>query len=126
MKRLIIAIAVLILVVGIGITGLLINTNTANSVMEKLHIAKEYATNGNTEQAKVELKKAVDKWEDRMEIMLIFVSHGKLDQIEESINIANAYLEHQEMTLFYAECQRAYTLLNHFENVEYLNINNIF
>lgn len=126
MKRLVISLVVLALVIGVGITGLIINTGTAKSVMEKVNISKEYAMNDNTEQAKKELESAIDEWEKRMETMLLFVSHGKLDQIEESINIAYSYLEHDEMSLFYAECQRAATLIDHFESVEYPNINNIF
>ncbi len=81
---------------------------------------------GNKERAKNELEKAIREWEKNMETMLIFVSHGKLDQIEEAINIADSYLQNGEINLFYAECQRAATLLDHFENVEYPNINNIF
>lgn len=126
MKRLFIALVVLAIVIGIGITGLVINTNTANYIVDKLEMTKKYAADGNIETAKKELKDAVDRWESKMEIMLIFVSHGKLDQIEESINITNSYLENNEMGLFYAECKRAITLLEHFENVEYPNINNIF
>ena len=126
MKRLSISLVILAIVIGIGITGFIINTNTAKSVIEKVNTSKKYALENNIEQAKKELALAIDEWEENMETMLLFVSHGKLDQIEEAITIAYSYLEHDEMSLFYAECQRAATLINHFENVEYPNINNIF
>lgn len=126
MKRLITALIVLALVISIGLTGLIVNTNTTDMVMEKLEMSKNYAFKGNNKQAKKEIEEAINEWENKMETMLIFVSHGKLDQIEESINIADSYLENNEMPLFYAECRRASTLLEHFENVEYPSVTNIF
>lgn len=126
MKRLIGALVILVIVIGIGVTGFIINTKTADTVIEMVETSKKYAFDGNIQDAKKELSKAIDEWEKNMETMLLFVSHGKLDQIEEAINIANAYIEHNELPLFYAECQRASILLDHFEGVEYVSINNIF
>lgn len=94
--------------------------------MEKVQTAQQYALDGNIENAKKELSEAMNEWEKKIEIMLLFVSHGKLDEIEEAINIANSYIHYDEIPLFYAECQRASTLLDHFKSVEYPSINNIF
>ncbi|MDD6490352.1 MAG: DUF4363 family protein [Clostridia bacterium] len=126
MKRLIGTIVIFLIIAGIAATGFFINTRTADMVMEKVQKSQQYAIDGNIENAKKELAEAIDEWEKKIEIMLLFVSHGKLDEIEEAINIANSYIQYDEVPLFYAECQRASTLLDHFKSVEYPSINNIF
>ena len=60
-----------------------------------------------------------------METMLIFVSHGRLDQIEESLNNANTYIEFWELKAFSAECRKVKILIKHFYDLEYPTINNI-
>lgn len=126
MKRLIGTIVIFLIIVGISATGFFINTKTADTIMEKVQKSQQYALDGNIDSAKKELAEAIDEWEKKIEIMLLFVSHGKLDEIEEAINIAQSYIQYEEVPLFYAECQRASTLLDHFKNIEYPSINNIF
>ncbi|MGN0470984.1 MAG: DUF4363 family protein [Acutalibacteraceae bacterium] len=126
MKRLIGTIVIFLIIAGIAATGFFINTKTADMVMEKVQKSQQYALDGNIDSAKKELAEAIDEWEKKIEIMLLFVSHGKLDEIEEAINIAQSYIQYEEVPLFYAECQRASTLLDHFKSVEYPSINNIF
>ena len=126
MKRLIGTIIIFLIIAGIAATGFFINTKTADNVMEKVQASQKYALDGNIDRAKQELSAAIDEWERKIETMLLFVSHGKLDEIEEAISIANSYIQYEEIPLFYAECQRASTLLDHFKSVEYPSINNIF
>lgn len=126
MKRLIGAIIIFLIIAGIAATGFFINTRTADNVIEMLDASQQYALDGNIEEAKKELDGAIEEWEKKIEIMLLFVSHGKLDEIEEAINIADSYIQYDEIPLFYAECQRASTLLDHFKSVEYPSVNNIF
>lgn len=126
MKRLICTIVIFLIIVAIAATGFFINTRTANMVLEKVQKSQQYAFDGNIDLAKQELSAAIDEWERKIEIMLLFVSHGKLDEIEEAISIANSYIQYDEVSLFYAECQRASTLLDHFKSIEYPSINNIF
>ena len=61
-----------------------------------------------------------------METMLLFISHGKLDEIEKTINTACSYIKSREISLYKAECISAHLLIDNFKNVEYPNINNIF
>lgn len=126
MNRLFGALAVLAGVLLIVITGFCINTSTAASVEALLTESLSYARHGNTTQAASSLKKAKNLWDHHMETMLLFVSHGKLDQIQETINIADSYIKSNEISLYLAECTTAKLLIDHFKNVEYPNINNIF
>ncbi len=125
MQRLIGAFCVIALIATIGTSGFLINTNTAGSVKSKIEKSVKFADNGENKKAKKELDGAINEWNKNIEIMLMFESHGKLDEIEETINIAQSYINKKEYNMFYAECNHAVTLLEHFQNLEYPNITNI-
>lgn len=126
MNRLLGALAVLIAVIITVTTGFFINTHTASTVNQLLLESIDYANHGDINNAKLSLEKAKQQWDNRMETMLLFVSHGKLDQIEETINVADSYIKSNEISLYLAECTTARLLIDHFRNVEYPNINNIF
>ncbi len=125
MNRLIGAFVVLGLIIAISTTGFLINTRTANSVKTKIEQSVRFADSGETDKARSTLNDAIEEWKNHIETMLLFESHGKLDEIEETINIAKSYITKDEYHLFYMECNLASTLLDHFEHLEYPNINNI-
>lgn len=119
------AIAILIATIVIITVGFTINTNTARSVYSKVDAAQQYNKNGNVYKAKQEILSARDEWENKMETMLMFMSHSKLDQIEEALGIANTYIDCGDKNAFSAECQKATILLQHFYDLEYPTINNI-
>ena len=125
MGRLSGALTVLILIAAVGITGFLINIRTARSVKEKLEDCLTLADQGNYSASANQLRNAKQEWDDKVEIMLLFESHGKLDEIEEAMNVAQSYIDKNEINLFYAKCRLAETLLEHYENVEYPNMCNI-
>ncbi len=126
MNRFFGALAVLFASLITVITGFCINTNTAASVNALLSESVSYAQNNHIPQAKLSLQKAKNLWDSQMQTMLLFVSHGKLDQIEETINIADSYIKSNEISLYLAKCNTAILLIDNFKNVEYPNINNIF
>lgn len=126
MNRLFGAFAVLLGIIITVLSGFFINTNTAQAVNENLSLSMKYAENGDIQSAKSELEKALDKWNDKMQTMLLFISHGRLDEIEQTINTAYSYIKNSDISMYSAECTRAYLLIENFKNVEFPSINNIF
>ncbi len=126
MNRLFGAFAVLAGVIIIITSGFFINTNTARTVGNLLSLSMEYAEKGDFQNAEISIEKAKNQWENNMETMLLFISHGKLDEIEKTINTACSYIKSREISLYKAECISAHLLIDNFKNVEYPNINNIF
>ena len=126
MNRLFGAFAVLAGVIIIVVSGFFINTSTARNVGNLLSLSMEYAEKGDIKNAENSLEKAKNQWEKNMETMLLFISHGRLDEIEKTINTACSYMKSREISLYKAECISAYLLIDNFRNVEYPNINNIF
>ncbi len=126
MNRLLAALGVLAAVIVTVTTGFWFNTDTADTVNSLLLESMSHARRGEREEAAVFLERARNEWEDHMQMMLLFVSHGKLDQIEQTINAACSYLDSDEMALCLAECSTARLLIRNFANVEYPTLNNIF
>ena len=126
MNRLFGSFAVLAGVIIIITSGFFINTNTAQNVGNLLALSMEYAEKGDIQNAEISLEKAKNQWDINMETMLLFISHGRLDEIEKTINTACSYIKSREISLYKAECISAYLLIDNFKNVEYPNINNIF
>lgn len=126
MNRLFGAFAVLLAVIITVASGFFINTNTAQAVNENLSLSMKYAENGDIRNARLSLEKALKKWDDNMQTMLLFISHGRLDEIEQTINTAYSYIKNSNITMYSAECTRAYLLIENFKNVEFPSINNIF
>ena len=126
MNRLWGALTVLLIVIITVTTAFFINTNTAYSVSRLLSQSIDSAEKGDITSAGIFLQKAKSQWDRKMDIMLLFVSHGKLDQIEQTVNIAYSYIKSNDISNYMAQCQNARLLINNFREVEYPDIKNIF
>lgn len=126
MRRLYAALGVLALIVAIVTTGFIINTRTAESILKKLELAYSSAESGNVNYAREVFSKAKKEWSDNVETMLLFISHGRIDRIDEAFDSAETYLKNNDISMFLAECSTARLLTEHFIDVEYPYINNIF
>ncbi len=113
----------LITIVLVG-TGFYINTDSAQKVRELIEESVQYSTNDN-QASKSKMKEAMKLWNDRAQFMLLFMPHGRVDQIDETLNIAQTYIESDNKEMFLAECKRADILLQNLNNLEYPTINNI-
>ena len=81
---------------------------------------------GDIEKARKIFREAKKEWSDNVEIMLLFISHGRIDRIDEAFDSAETYLKNDDIIMFLAECSTARLLTEHFIDVEYPYINNIF
>lgn len=126
MNKVWIAACVFVIVLIISITGMFLNIGTASDITEQIQKACTYVEKKDYENAKKTMNDAVEELDSRIEAMLIFVSHGKLDEIEETVQVAKSFLENNEIPEFRAECSRALAMLEHYREVEYPYLNNIF
>lgn len=126
MHRIAGAIVLFLLTIVLVISGFTINTKTSASVNQKIASAAEACRQEQLGQAQKQAASALKEWNDNKETMLLFVSHGRLDQIEESLNIACSCIDAGDTDLFMAECTRIEVYLKHFNDLEYPTINNIF
>lgn len=125
MKRVIIAIALIFVVMGLCILEYTLNTNESKRASESLEKAQILLKDNKNDEAENIMKNLRENWESNVESMLIFVSHGKPDKIGESLAVAESYLKSRELPEFYAECKRAENELKHFRDLEIPTFNNI-
>ena len=126
MNRIIGAFTVLAGIIITVVSGFFINTETAENVCRSLSLSMDYAENGDIQNAKTELEKALSEWNDNMDTMLLFISHGRLDEIEQALNTAYSFIKNNDISMYSGECTRAFLMTENFKNVEYPSINNIF
>ena len=126
MNRLFGALTVLAGIIVIILSGFFINTDTAGTVEKFLSRSMDYAEKNDIPHAKAELEKALHEWNDNMDTMLLFISHGRLDEIEQSLNAAYAYIKSNDISMYTAECTRAFLMTDNFKSVEFPTVNNIF
>ena len=125
MYRLYGALGVLCCILVLIFTGFYINTHTSSFVQDRLRESYDSLKNGNIVNARKNLYLARQEWEEKSQCILLFVSHGKADDIEEAINSAVSFLDNNQQVFFYESCSKAILLLGHFNNEEYPEINNI-
>lgn len=125
MKRLIIAIILLLITAGLCSFEFILNTKESENAAEYLALAQEQANSGDKSNALKTMEKLIKLWESKVESMLIFISHEKPDEIGESLAVAESYLKSEDFPEFYAECKRIENKLEHFRNLEIPTVNNI-
>ena len=125
MHRIISTYIICLITVILVATGFYINTNSAQRVRELIEQSAEYSSEKNNADADETMDKAMDIWNSKSQLMLLFMPHDRVDQINETLNIAQEYLRSDNNEMFRTECKRAVILLQKLNNLEYPTINNI-
>lgn len=126
MQKLLSAGIITLILLIITSAGFKINTETSDAVSERLSKTIELVNNGENEKARREMKKCVDIWNSHFQKMQIFISHGRIDEIDESLKTAEYQLNGNNDTEFITEASRSLVLLEHFKDMEYPSVYNIF
>lgn len=125
MKRLIIAVILILITSGLCTFEFMLNTKGSEQASEYLKQAQQQSLNGNKNDAINTMKNLRELWESKVESMLVFISHEEPDEIGENIAVAESYLKSGELPEFYAECKRVENKLEHFRDLEIPTFGNI-
>lgn len=125
MRRLYGALAVLFICAVVVITGYSINTGVAGYVFDSITKAEHLCRSGDRDLAKKAVYDAEKHWSENLDIMLLFVSHGKADEIESTLAKAKSYYDSGSTDMFLASCKQAQTELKHFIEAEKTGLYNI-
>ena len=125
MNRIIGTIIIFLITIALVTTEFIINTNTASSVNDLIYKADLMAIKNKKSEAHKNMDEALKEWDNHVQSMLLFYSHQKPDEIEESLHIAKSYLDSGEMNMFHAECKLIMIRLRQFNDLEYPTIRNI-
>ncbi len=125
MYRLYGALSVLGAVLLISLFGFYLNKTTSDSIIDHLDASFESAEEGKTDRAIDEINEAQKLLHSRLETMFLFVSHRKLDEIEQCINKSKYYLINNDLTSFYVYCSSSLELIRDYRDMEYPTFYNI-
>lgn len=126
MKRLYVAIAILIILPSIIIANQFYLKGMTTSMTEIINKAENNAKHNENKDAKSDIEKFGQMWESNNKIISTFARHSELDKINESNARLLPYLENNDLTSFSAECEVIKAQLHHIMHGEEFSIDNIF
>ena len=125
MRRLYGALVVLFICAVVVITGYSINTGVAGYVFDSITKAEHLCRSGDRDRTKKAVYDAEKCWSENLDIMLLFVSHGKADEIESTLSTAKSFFDSGSTDMFLASCKEAQIELKHFIEAEKTGLYNI-
>lgn len=125
MKRVWAAIAMVILLLVLCITGLIFTHENISSLTNKIEETKNLVSQGEIEQAKQSNQELTQMWDDHYRVFCTYISHDKLEAIDQSMATLSTKLEYQEYSEFTTELDRACAQLRHLQDTELPTLENI-
>lgn len=125
MKRIWVAISLIIIALVTGITEFCVVKNSYDKYTKLLDTAEDYIS-------RKEYKKALDvctytlkEWEDNEKTLNLFLLHSRVDEVTEDIEQLCEYAQNKERTMFSSTCVKAKRQLQHLKMSELPLIENI-
>ena len=78
------------------------------------------------EKAKKTMQEVVDTWNDKKEILVIYLEHTELEKAEMYILEAKSYIETEEYTMAIQSIDTANFIIDHIKDKYEFSIKNIF
>ena len=80
----------------------------------------------NEEEAKRGIEKALEKWHEANETLVIYIEHADIEKTEMYITEAKSYIETKEYTMAVQSVDTSIFLLEHFKDKYKFTLKNIF
>ncbi len=120
MKRLIAALVLIISIAVICTVGIIYVSNTYNDFDGAIKQCKELINDKNYDAAKELSTTTAKRWSKTRGILSIFINHGTVEQIDESISQLSSFANKENTAHFLAECE--VLRLNFLEMKEYCGV----
>ncbi len=125
MKRLWIAIGLLLIIVALAVTSgvyLKISTEKLSQEMDEIYALSRQE---NFEAAKKAIGQLQQNYEKAEKWYLVFIRSTPLEDIEEQLDVLTALAEYGDAELLCSETKKAQSLLNHLWKAEQVNLFNV-
>lgn len=126
MKRVVIAIVLILFAFSITIAENLYIRNSYNDLVKKINLAEEYVNSENYKMAKLTSYEIEKKWEKQEEIFALFISQDHLQKISLSITNLKEFSNKEYKGFFLSQTEQVKFLLNHIKKDENFNLTGIF
>ncbi len=125
MKRIWVALALMIICISFAVAEFMIVKNKTDYFLEEIKASDYYFSKKEYTTATKILKSAHKKWENSEKAINVFLSHEKVDEIEESLSELSKYAQYKEKTDFEATLEKTKRQLLCLKQSELPNLENI-
>lgn len=126
MKRLVTAVALIVVITALCIGVNFLVSREVNSVRAMVNECKAYLEKKDSAQAQKTADALVLKWEKRETMLSPFINHEKIDEISLEITSLAANIRAQNYPVLLRDAETILTLLHQMEEDEKINIHSIF
>ena len=93
---------------------------------DTISIAETSARSGNISSSKKQLDEFSAEWEYNKQIFATFIRHAELDIANQSAAKLKSYLDNDDKSNFYGECETLKMQIHHIAETEQFSIDNVF
>ena len=126
MKRLVTAIALIVVMTALCIGVNFLVSHEVNSVRTMVNQCKDYMIKKDSAQAQKIADALVLEWERRETLLSPFINHEKIDEISLEITSLAANIKAENYPVLLRDAETILTLLHQLEEDEKINIHSIF
>lgn len=125
-KEFIIIIVVIALIVGVDIITNNYTKQSLEIMKSELNILREYISKESKEESQSQMKKVIEKWEERYKTLAFYIEHDELEKVETELTGLSADINAQEYKHCIAELDTTIFILEHIQEKEEIHLRSIF
>lgn len=125
MKRIWIAIALMVVITITSISGLLISSGYTDSIIDSLTQAENAALSGDIEKAASIVDDITQKWEHCGGVLSVYVDHRELEGVTSSLAKLSARIKNKNIDEFSVLCQLCISQMSHIQEIQVPYFKNI-
>jgi len=125
MKRIWVSIIILILLISVCSLGAQASQTHTDHILSTITALKDTAESGEEERAVSMSVALIDEWEESHRVLCMYMSHNRLEAIDDTIAALPSLLRGGERAQFTAECERAAAQIRQLTVTEQFSLENI-
>ena len=125
-KEFIIIIVVISLIIGLDIITNNYTKQSLEIMTNELNILREYILKENKEEAESQMKKVMEKWEERYKTLAFYIEHDELEKVQTELTGLSADINVEEYKHCIAELDITKFILEHIQEKDEFHFRSIF
>ena len=125
-KELIISIIIIIVIFSLDLFTQNYTEKSVDKITKQFSELKTYISENNTEKIQQIIKNINNDWERMHDKLAYYIEHDELEKVDTAITVMKSYIETEEFSLAIAELEEGKFVLEHIQEKNSFNLENIF
>ena len=125
-KEIVTCIIIIVLIVCLDLFTQNYTKQSVETITEELALIKEEMTLGNKEKTKEKIDELNQKWKEKHDKLAYYIEHDELEKVDTAIVNMKSYFETEDFSSASAELEEGKFILEHIEDKNSFNLQNIF